>query len=355
MTLRQVEGQPRAVETVRAALRSGALHHAYLFTGPEGVGKELLAVGLVQALVCRTAPGEGCGECDACRRVQSRNHPDVSWLMPQDEMIARGLAGRSDFSGTVSREVRVEQVRKLQERLALRALEGGPKVAVIASAQQMNTQAQNALLKTLEEPPPGTLLALLCTSVDKLLPTILSRCARVSLAPLPQSLIRDQLVAQRQLDAQTASLAAVLADGSLSRALALDVGGLQRRREIIERFEALTPADARPWLRFSEDFGGSRDEAREALRILALWIRDVALVKAGAGGGLANQDLAPLAEAAARRCTPEALHRRYELVGQTREAIADHYASARLAVDRMLIGMLTPTWLQPPPESWKRP
>jgi DNA polymerase-3 subunit delta' len=354
MTLRQVEGQPRAVETVRAALRSGALHHAYLFTGPEGVGKELLALGLIQALLCRAVPGEGCGECDACRRVESRNHPDVSWLMPQEEMIARGLAGRSDFSGTVSREVRVEQVRKLQERLALRALEGGHKVAVIASAQQMNPQAQNALLKTLEEPPAGTLLLLLCTAVDRLLPTILSRCARVSFGPLPQALIRDHLVKKRQLEPEIASLAAVLADGSLSRALALDVGGLKRRREIIERFEALTPGDARPWLRFSEEFGASRDEAREVLRILALWIRDVALAQVGAGG-LANQDLAELAQAAARRCTPEALHRRQELVGQTREAISDHYASARLALDRMLIGMLTPTWLNPPPESWKRP
>src|SRR6185295_4540642 len=76
MTLRKVEGQPRAVETLRAALRSGAIHHAYLFTGPEGVGRELAAVGFVQALFCAVQPNEGCGECDACVRVERMSHPD---------------------------------------------------------------------------------------------------------------------------------------------------------------------------------------------------------------------------------------------------------------------------------------
>ena len=109
MTLRKVEGQARAVETLRAALRSGAVHHAYLFTGPEGVGRELAAVGLVQALFCAVQPGEGCGECDVCLRVERMSHPDVAWVMPQEEMVARKLAGRSDFSGTVSKEIRVEQ------------------------------------------------------------------------------------------------------------------------------------------------------------------------------------------------------------------------------------------------------
>src|ERR1043165_1798715 len=153
MTLSKVEGQPRAVETLKGALRSGAVHHAYLFTGPEGVGRELAAIGFVQALLCAVRPNEGCGTCDACLRVEKMSHPDVTWVMPQEEMVARKLAGRSDFSGTVSKEIRVEQVRSLQERLSLRSLEGGYKAALLPSAERMNPQAQNALLKTLEEPP----------------------------------------------------------------------------------------------------------------------------------------------------------------------------------------------------------
>jgi len=353
MTLQKVEGQPRAVETLKAALRSGAVHHAYLFTGPEGVGRELAAVGFVQALLCTVQPNEGCGSCDTCLRVEKMSHPDVVWVMPQEEMVARKLAGRSDFSGTVSKEIRVEQVRSLQERLSLRSLEGGYKAAILPCAEKMNPQAQNALLKTLEEPPARTLLILLVTSLDKLLPTILSRCARVSFGPLPLPLLRDQLVQRRGLDPHTAELAAVLAGGSFSKALALDVAGLARRREVIERFESLTPGDARGWLRFSEAMAGSREEAEDAIRVLSLWVRDVALTQAGSRD-LCNHDLADLAAEAARRCSPEALHRRHELLNETREAIVAHYASPRLAMDRMLIGMLTPTWLNPPPESWKR-
>src|SRR5687768_3627566 len=110
MTLAAVEGQSRAVDALRAALRQGSVHHAYLFGGPEGVGKELTAVGFVQALFCPERPGEGCGNCSACQRVARRNHPDVLWVMPEAEQISRGYAGRSDFSGAPSSFIKVEQI-----------------------------------------------------------------------------------------------------------------------------------------------------------------------------------------------------------------------------------------------------
>src|SRR5579884_189809 len=117
MPLTQVAGQPRAVDALNAALKGEAVHHAYLFDGPEGVGKELAAVGFVQALLCTRKPGEGCGACAVCGRVERRNHPDVTWVMPEEQMVARKLAGRADFTGTPSRDIKVEQIRALQERL----------------------------------------------------------------------------------------------------------------------------------------------------------------------------------------------------------------------------------------------
>ncbi len=235
MTLAAVVGQPRAVEVVRSALRGGSVHHGYLFGGPEGVGKELLAVGLAQALNCEDAPNEGCGTCSACLRITRRNYPDVTWVMPEDELVTRGLAGRSDFNHTPSREIRVEQIRALQERLAFRALEGRRKVAIIASAQAMNVQAQNAFLKTLEEPPAQTVLVLLASSPDRLLPTIRSRCSKVHFGPLPRELLAAKVKEARgdKVDHATAELVAVIAGGSLSRALALDLKSLARRRGLL--------------------------------------------------------------------------------------------------------------------------
>jgi DNA polymerase-3 subunit delta' len=336
MTLAAVEGQPRAVEALRSALRSDQVHHAYLFGGPEGVGKERTAVALAQALLCQAAPLEGCGACATCTRVERRTHPDVTWVMPEAEAVERGLAGKSDFTGTPSRELKVEQVRGLQERLALRPLEGKRKIAVLVSAEQMNPQAQNAFLKTLEEPPSDTLLVLLASAPDRMLPTIRSRCSKVHFAPLPVELVAARVQAARKVDAATARLVAVMAGGSLGRALAWDVKGLERRAEVVRRFEEAARGGVRPLLRFAEEFGASRQDAEDALAVLQLWTRDVALARAGAGE-LANADLEGLAREVAARLGEEALHRRHALLERALTSITTRNASARLQLERMLV------------------
>jgi DNA polymerase-3 subunit delta' len=337
MTLAAVKGQERAVDALRAALRSGSVHHAYLFAGPEGVGKELTAVGFVQALMCPEKPQEGCGACSMCLRVSKRNHPDITWLMPEAEQVKRGLAGRSDFTGTPSRELKVEQVRQLQERLSFRALEGGYKVALIAAADWMNTQAQNALLKTLEEPPPQTLMLLVASSMDRLLPTIRSRCSKVHFGPLPRELLAEELRTQRKLEPDLASLVAVMSAGSMGRALEYDVARLKKRKEVIERFEGVRADDARTVLRFAEDFGGSREDAEDSLEILSLWLRDLALTQAG-GGEPANKDLTALLGEAAPKYGEGALHRGRELIGAAQRALKQN-ASPKLQLERTLLRM----------------
>ncbi len=339
MTLASVIGQPRAIDALQAALRGGVVHHAYLFAGPEGVGKELAAVGLAQALTCPEQPDVGCGSCASCTRVARGLHPDVTWLMPDEERVTRKLAGRSDFTGTPSRDLRVEQVRGLQERLALRGLESRRKVALILSAHRMNDQAQNAFLKTLEEPPADTTIILIASAMDRLLPTIRSRCGKVLFGPLPVDLVAQRVQQERKLDPQTAALAAVMAGGSLGRALRLDMEGLARRKELLTRFEALRPDDALPVLRFAEELSGSREGAEQALALLALWGRDVALVKAGAEG-LANMDLKELAREAAARTSDAELHRRHHLIERAQAAIGQRNGSPRLQLERMLLEML---------------
>lgn len=340
MTLASVQGQPRAIDALQAALRGGAVHHAYLFAGPEGVGKELAAVGLAQALTCPEQPDVGCGTCASCVRIARGLHPDVTWVMPDDERVSRGLAGRSDFTGTPSRELRVEQIRGLQERLALRGLESKRKVAIIISAQAMNVQAQNAFLKTLEEPPSETTLILVASAMDKLLPTIRSRCSKVHFGPLPVELVAKRVQEERKLDADTATLAAIMAGGSLGRALALDVDALSQRKDVVTAFESLRGEDAVGLLRFAEAHGGSREDAEAALELLVLWTRDVALARAGMEDGLANRDLKDLAREAAARSSDALLHRRHSLLEGARAAIARNGAP-RLQLERMLIELFT--------------
>jgi DNA polymerase III subunit delta' len=339
MTLASVVGQPRAIDALQAALRSGAVHHAYLFAGPAGVGKELAAVGLAQALTCPEQPQVGCGTCAGCTRIAKGSHPDVTWLMPDAERVERGLAGRSDFTTTPSREIRVEQIRGLLERIALRGLESKRKVAIVVDAHLMNLQAQNAFLKTLEEPPADTTLVLLAAAPDKLLPTIRSRCSKLSFNPLPVALVAEHLRKERKVDEQTATLAAVMAGGSLGQALALDLDALAARKDIITGFEALKPGDVGGLLRWADAFGGSRELAEQALTTLLLWTRDVALVRAG-GTHLANRDLEPLAHEVAARTHETLLHRRHALLEKARATIVERNGAPRLQLERMLIELL---------------
>lgn len=327
------------MDALQSALRTGSVHHAYLFAGPEGVGKELAAVGLAQALTCPEAPEVGCGRCASCVRIAKGLHPDVTYVMPDDERVSRGLAGRSDFTGTPSRELRVEQIRQLQERLALRGLESKRKVAIIVSAEQMNVQAQNAFLKTLEEPPSETTLILVASAMDRLLPTIRSRCSKVHFAPLPVEMVAEHVREARKLDADTAALAAVMSGGSLGRALALDVKALARRKDVITAFEALRGNDIPGLLRFAEGHGGSREDADATLELLLLWTRDVALAKAEAEAeaGMANRDLKALAAEVASRTSEAALHRRNALLEAARVAIGTRNGAPRLQLERLLI------------------
>ena len=339
MTLASVVGQPRAIDALLAALRGGSVHHAYLFAGPEGVGKELAAVGLAQALTCPEKPNEGCGSCSSCTRISKGAHPDVSWLMPDAQRVERGLAGRSDIQGTPSREIRVEQIRGLLERITLRGLESKRKVAIVVDAHMMNPQAQNAFLKTLEEPPSDTTLILLASAPDKMLPTIRSRCSKVYFGPLPVALVAERLQKERKLDAQTAELAAVMAGGSLGRALALDLDALAARKDVISGFEALEPGEPGALLRWAETFGASREVAEQALSILSMWTRDVSLAKAGVER-LANQDMLQLAQEVAARTHETVLHRRHALLEKTKTTIVERNAAPRLQLERMLIELL---------------
>lgn len=340
MPLHDVQCQPQAISALQKALDAHKVHHAWLFQGPDGVGKELAALGLAQALTCPDSPWVGCGTCSSCQRIAKRNHPDVTWLMPEDELIRRGLAGRSDFANTPSRDIRIEQVRRLQERLSFRALEAPYKIALIVGAQAMNPPAQNALLKTLEEPPKDTVLVLVSSAPDKLLPTIRSRCAKASFGPLPASFIAEKIQKLKKIDDLAAQTVAAMAGGSLARAVDLDPKRLAERKELIERFEALEKTDARGWLQLAEVMGEDRPTAEASLEVLQVWLRDVAVAQVG-GEQLVNTDLAALAVSASAKVSAAGLQRRTVLIDEARNAIVQRNGAARLQVERMLIEMFS--------------
>ncbi|HWO40763.1 MAG TPA: DNA polymerase III subunit delta', partial [Candidatus Eisenbacteria bacterium] len=148
MGFSNIVGHKHQLDWLRGALLGGRLHHAYLFVGPDGVGKRTIAMGLARALHCARANGDFCGSCDACIGIQNGNHPDVRIV---------GLLEKK-------KEIVIDQVRQLEKELVFRSFSGKPKVALIDPATLLNAPAQNALLKTLEEPPEQSILMLIASS-----------------------------------------------------------------------------------------------------------------------------------------------------------------------------------------------
>ncbi len=323
MPFGEIQHQQHAVESILRAFKGDAVPHGWLFHGIEGVGKELAAVALAQALVCEKGKGQGCGSCAACKRVGTRTHPDVVWLMPEAELVARKLAGRSDFDHTPSKDIRVEQVRDLCERLTLKPLEARFKVALIISAHAMNPQAQNALLKTLEEPPAQTVLVLVSSQPDKLLPTVRSRCAQLKFAPLPAAFIESYLKKEAGLDAATAKRVAAHSFGSLKTALSLDVDAVKAREALTAAFDALQPDDARPWLDFAETQAEDRARAEWALGVLFEHIHH------------------RMTEPGPKKAHPTLDHpRALQSIAEARNAISARNGAVRVQFERLMLSML---------------
>src|SRR5260221_6869621 len=268
MSWNEIGGQDRAVRLLRGALIREQVHHAYLLAGPAGVGKEVLARTFALAANCEAPDPEvrPCGVCGHCKAIARGNFPDVMWVMPQAEMIARGLLTRADLENAPSKEIGVDEVRALAKRLSLAALRGRRKVAIVVPADALNERAQNTLLKTLEEPPRDTTFLLISTNPDALLPTIRSRCARVQLVPLPLELNEEWRVRQGE------------------------------RKPVIEAVEtALSAADERDALDLAEQHG-ERDVALFAALAVQALVRDLLLAQSGAPGkALEMQDLRELA------------------------------------------------------------
>ncbi len=333
MPLRQVEGQDRPLRTLRRALASGRLHHAYLFAGPDGVGKGLSAVGMAEALLC-TAPrddADACGECAACRRVATRQHPDL-------HILERG----EKAGGGTERSIKIDQVRALQRALSFKSFEGARRVIILYDPEAMNPPTANALLKTLEEPGPDTHFVLVSGAAHRLLPTILSRCQRVQFVPLPREVVARHLAERAGLDAGAAELLAGLSEGSVGKGLALVQSDVLAQREaLLDRVDDPEGLRRVPeLLDLAEQLAGRKDDLELIFHLLRTWYRDVLLAQEGLPDeALVHRDLAARVRARAAQLTPRQALARLDALNSTEDALA-RMANVRLSLETLLLRLV---------------
>jgi DNA polymerase-3 subunit delta' len=228
--MESVVGHSRAKALFRRAIRSGRLAHAYLLEGIPGIGKEAFAFAIARALLCTSRPGDGCTECSACKRVAGLKHPDLWYLFPHPSSLAddkkaelaqeKVTGDRVSYGFPTAASIPLSDIRLLQKDATLRPLEGAWKVFIVREAECLTEEASNALLKTLEEAPPRTIILLTSSAPHALLPTVVSRCQRVPMARL--SVDEVETVLARKLGiTEDVELWARLADGSPGRAWAM--------------------------------------------------------------------------------------------------------------------------------------
>jgi DNA polymerase-3 subunit delta' len=272
-----VRGQPAVVAALQKALAAGRPHHAYLFDGPEGVGKATTARALMAALNCQgrpggvagaageadpgaaLPPGAACGECESCSKLRSGSHPDFITM----DMTLAGLA---------------DEVERLLRRLQYPPVEGRAQLILIDPADVLTAPtaqtAANRLLKTLEEPRAQTHFVLVTTAATALLSTIRSRCQRLRFTPLPDEVVHSELTHTFGIGEELAGGVVKLAQGSLGRALRYvqDQEGLTKRQQLAtELYLAAQSGRAGRIVAAAADAGSDRDEAQELLELL--WLR----------------------------------------------------------------------------------
>ncbi len=319
MSFANIHGQDWAISLLRRGIETCRLPHALLFTGPQGVGRCLTAVTVAKVLNClQGTPEDCCDRCLACTKIAKGVHPDVHLVTPEGASL------------------KIDQIRGLTQEATLKPYEGRRKIFILDHVETMTDQAQNALLKTLEEPPGTAVLVLIAPEASALLPTITSRCSQIRFGPLSEHAVAARLLEEGS-DDEDAHFLASLAGGSLGRAQELRNSPLKEIRGLVEQAFALPAEKILPVLDLTERVVRQKETLSLFVEGLLAWCRDLTVSKVTHRDAL----LANRSRAAAlrRQSEPLGLTRllgMYHTVKQTLDGLSRH-ANPRLSLEVMLL------------------
>lgn len=262
----EIVGHEQIKEHMQAAIRDKKPFHAYLFQGEEGVGKEALARTFAAGLQCQSESADKpCKECVSCRQMESGNQPDVIWVTREKASLG------------------VDEIREqLCNTMDIKPFSSPYKIYLVPEAEKMTEAAQNALLKTIEEPPEYGIVILMTSNISALLPTIQSRCLTMEFRPLSTAVVESYVKEHCQVPDYQARASAAFAQGNLGKAMryAKSEDFIERKDHIISLLRHVEQMDLSEMLAVIKDLGTRKDEVRDYIDLMVLWYRDVLLFKA---------------------------------------------------------------------------
>ncbi len=322
----QVIGHEWAVHSLESSAQREQLRNAYLFCGVHGIGKRTLARQFAQRLLCQQ-PNAPCGTCRTCKLVGLGRHPDVLWVEP----IVSGNLIKSAKIG-------IEAIRELNYQLSLRPVETTRRIAVLSQFETANDAAANALLKTLEEPPGNALFLLTASDELALLPTILSRCERLNLRPLPIRTVQSALEEHWQAPADQAQLLAHLSAGRLGWAVQMmqNPEALQVRQQALDDLSQQLSNSLALRFVYAEKLSKDRELLTVTLDHWRTWWRDVLLLVSGQGERVVNIDRLSGFKSLQQRVTAQQAAQALEEIETALQQL-ERNANARLVLENLLL------------------
>ncbi len=332
MPFKDILGHDKEITILKKALLNNKVAHSFLFVGPEGVGKRFAAVSLAKSLNCSAAADDFCGICQNCKDIENVSYSDVFMLEPR-EPESKG--------GDVNHEtgiIKIDAVRDAQQRLYYRAIRGGKKICIVDGAEKMNKEAQNAFLKTLEEPPPDSVIILVVSDGATLLPTIVSRCQRVNFRPLPRNIMVGVIKERLVVNDETAALLSSLSGGSVGKALGWDIESmLEQRRKIVEILMRLSLTDMEGLFNAAEEISKG-ERPVESLEFLKMWYRDIAVIKEGREDMVVSSDLLPVLKKHTQTQTFSKIISGFKaILNAQADIMPPRYANKQLTVENLLM------------------
>ena len=318
-----VIGQASIKEHIKKSLHTGKISHAYIFYGEKGSGKKTLADLFARALQCEAEGDKPCNQCISCKQALNRNQPDIIYV-------------QHEKPGNIS----VDEIRKqVNNDIAIKPYSSERKIYIIDEAEKMNVQAQNALLKTLEEPPAYATIMLLTTNLEAMLQTIRSRCVTLTMKPVPDVELQRYLMRDVQVPDYKASICAAFARGNVGRAKELAVSPEfdELKEETLQLIKSLSEKSLSDLSAFAKAKADKNSNTEGFLELLQMWYRDVLLYKSTASSGnlIFGEEVQHIKRMAVKS-TYEGLNRILNSIEEARMRLAGN-VNAELTLEWLLV------------------